>query len=189
MGDVLGWIGQIFEWILSIFPRIVIVRSTSRAVCFSRGKYPILWKPGLHWYIPLISEYEEHEVVRQTKTLPKQLLTTTDGVIIGINGLVIYTISDILTLFTETSDWSDVIRDHSIEIISNIISNSSSEKLRTQYFELKEEILTELKADLKEYGVEIKRVSFTNFVFLNFCFGTWDIDGDLAPSYEFVQQA
>lgn len=184
MDHVLGWIGQIFEVILSIFPHIVIIRSTHQGICFSRGKHVILWKPGLHWYIPLISEYEEHSIVRSTKTLPKQLLTTNDDKIVGINGVVVYTIDDLYTLITTTDDWSDIIRDHSIDIISTTIWEHTSDDLKVNFPEFRKILLNRLKEDLKEYGIRVRRISFTNIVFLNFSFGNWNIDNDLPPGYE-----
>ena len=176
MDSVLGWFGSIFEAILSFVPRIVKIRSTNRGVKFKCGKYPILWEPGLHLYIPAFSDYMDRPVVRQSIELPKQLLFTNDGKQIAIKGIVIFDIPDLFKLITETYDESEILADFAVEIIGEVISECSLAEIKTNRKKIKSTIYNRLKIDLEKYGVNVTRFSLKDTLVPDYNISIWNID-------------
>ena len=80
MESALGWLQSIFDTILKLFPRLLIVGATHGGVKFVRGSKVVELKPGLHLYWPIVTEIETYCVVRQVIDLPTYTLTTKDYV-------------------------------------------------------------------------------------------------------------
>ncbi len=69
MESALGWLGQIFGAILKFFPRIIVIRATHGGVKWKYGKYIRAMGPGVHVYLPLITE-----IMNIAKPIQRQLL-------------------------------------------------------------------------------------------------------------------
>ena len=67
MDKAFGWIGEIFQTLLRLLPWLVIVPATHGGVAFVHGNRVKEWKPGLHWYWPVVTSYKLMAVVRQTQ--------------------------------------------------------------------------------------------------------------------------
>jgi regulator of protease activity HflC (stomatin/prohibitin superfamily) len=124
METALGWLGDVFRFLLSLVPRLLIVRATHRAVKFARGKHARVLLPGLHFYWPLVTEVEIVPVIRQTVDLVPQYLTTADGAPVAVSGIVVYEVDDVLRLLTECFDYDAMIRSFSLAAIKRVVANN-----------------------------------------------------------------
>ena len=97
MEHVFGWIGQIFQTLLRFFPWLVIVPATSAGVAFVHGRRIKEWKPGLHWYWPLVTTYKLMMTVRQTQRIQSKVVMTKDLKTVTVGALVTYHIDDIVS--------------------------------------------------------------------------------------------
>lgn len=166
---------DILKFIISFLPHIRLVDSTQGGIKLRFGNIPVpmtcnngLWLPdvedwfkfkrsGLHIYWPILSKVMITAIKRQTKTLPKQMLTTKDGKTIYVSIIIVYEIFDPVKLLYNTWDQDDTIKDYGTYHLSELITESN-------FDDIMEIDLTEpLKVDLEQFGVNIIRVSFADF--------------------------
>lgn len=155
MDTAFGWLGQIMEFVGSLFPRLVIVTSTHGGVCFVRGKHPREIKPGLVWYWPIWTEVMTYPVVRQSLNLPSQTLTTSDKRAVSISVVIIFRISNVLDALTLQWDLSETTNDIAMAAVREFVfSRTFDEMLETG--KRADKRLKRLIADpLSVYGVEV----------------------------------
>ena len=158
------WIGDLIEWVLSIFPRLVIIRSTNRAVKFVRGKKLVLVEPGLMVYWPLVTEVIHLAVVRQTLNLPTQRLVTKDGKRVIASAVVVFAVSDAIQAVGLSWDWEDTIKDISMASVAAIITGAEYDDLVSSLSgKLRVDLTTECRVQLKKYGVRVQKCLLTDF--------------------------
>ncbi len=163
METALGWLGDVFRFLLSLVPRLLIVRSTHRAVKFARGKNPYVLRPGLHFYWPLVTEVEVVPVTWQTVDLVPQYLTTADGFSVAVSGIVVYEVDDVLKLLTECFDYDAMIRSYSLAAIKRVIAVNTFAFLQAGGAETDRLLTGELRRLLRRYGVRTIRVTLSDF--------------------------
>ena len=78
MDKAFGWIGEIFQTLLRLLPWLVIVPATHGGVAFVHGHRVKEWKPGLHWYWPVVTTYKLMATVRQTQMIQSKIVMTKD---------------------------------------------------------------------------------------------------------------
>jgi len=167
--SIFGWLGQIFDAILSFIPRLVIVRATNNAVKWRHGKKAIPVKPGLVWYWPLVTELDHQVVARQTLNLPNQNLTTADDIPVALSGFVVYTIHDVVLAVGEKNyDVDDTLSDLAQAAIVEEVLSLTYEELREgaaggRDSEVNESLTQNLAEQLLEFGVRVERAGLMNF--------------------------
>jgi regulator of protease activity HflC (stomatin/prohibitin superfamily) len=158
------WIGNLIEWVVQIFPRIIVVRTTHRVVKFVRGKNVKLVEPGICWYWPILTEYVMIPVARQTVNLPTQRLVTSDGKRVVTSAVVVYTISDAVQAVGKSWDYDETIRDISMAEIASIITGWEYEQLLNGLGdEVRKDLTSSCRSALIKYGVRVNRCLLTDF--------------------------
>lgn len=168
--EALSWLGQFFDALLSLIPHIKIVRSTHLGVRFTAGRYPKLMSPenglfktGIHFYWPVITEVEVVPIKRQTVNLVPQYVETRDDVPVGVSGIVVYEVNDVVKLLTESFEYDDTVKDFALAAIKNAICSHNYEYIKQNSQEF-DEILTEsLEESLQDYGINVITVTLTDF--------------------------
>lgn len=156
------WLNKIMEAVLEFFPRRIIVTATHRGVKWKFGFEVIELKPGVHWYWPLVSEVVQYPVARQTLKLDPQTLMTADRRRVVARGIVVYCIVDILAaLGKQNFDVDDTIADFSQSCIYDLVTGCTLEEVLES--DHSDEMSEAAQEALKEYGVEIEQVKFTDF--------------------------
>jgi len=163
MEAALGWLGEIANALIRVFPILVIIRSTHRGVKFSGGKTPKVMSPGLHILWPLITEYEIVPVVRQTAALATQYLETKDGFQVGVGGMVVYEVDDALALLTECWDHEETINDLASAAIKKAITTNDYGFFANSPRESDVSLGQILRKDLKRFGIKTVRFTLTDF--------------------------
>lgn len=161
MEAIFGWLGTIPNFLISLFPHLLIIRSTHGGVKFKRGKHEIVLSPGLHWYWPLVTECEVIAVKYRTTDLPAQYLETKDGRKVGTGGIVTYGITDVRQALCECWDYEDVIRDKGLAAIKHVVTTNGYEYFKGS--DADRRLTTRLQRELKDYGIEVNRVQLSDF--------------------------
>lgn len=158
------WIGELVEWMVQIVPRLLVVRTTHRAVKFSRGKNLKLVEPGLNWWWPLVTEVVLVPVARQTINLPTQRLVTKCGKRVVASAVVVYTISDAIQAVGKSWDYDETIRDISMANIAAIITGHDYKDLVEGLGSgMRAELTRACRGGLSKYGVRVQRCLLTDF--------------------------
>jgi regulator of protease activity HflC (stomatin/prohibitin superfamily) len=136
----LGWLGAVIEWLGRFIPRCVIVDSTQGAIKWVNRLARLPWRasppqeihvlgPGRHWYWPWTTKFEEWPVARTTRDLPTQDITTSDGKIITVRGLLAFEVQDLEILVCHTEDPHDAIRDIASTALHEVLKDSTYDEV------------------------------------------------------------
>jgi regulator of protease activity HflC (stomatin/prohibitin superfamily) len=152
------WVNTIADWLLSLVPRLRLIRSTHAGVLFCRGSVRELGA-GLHLYWPIWSEIQVICVVRQTVNLRYQSLFSQDDVGVLVSVTVVYEIDNALKALTLTDDLTDTIGDLSQKAVKLVVSLCSIAELRSGLRKNRRSVdavlLAKLAVDVREYGVRV----------------------------------
>jgi len=165
MESAFGWLGRLFEAMLELVPRRVIVRATEGGVRWSIWRKPREIKPGFRMYWPLITAIEIIVVARQTINTPTQSLMTRDGETVVAGGVTIYHISDVVKAIGERN-WSpeETAADISQAALVEVISSHDLDWLLENISGKVEKELTEkTREQLRKYGVHVGRAALADF--------------------------
>lgn len=166
MGEAFNWLGWLAESVLSLVPRIVIVRATHGGVKWRRGKHVMLMEPGLHIYWPIVTDYCVIVTARQTLNLVTQVLTTRDSRKIAVGVVVVYRIADVVLAIGKVN-WdvdttiSDIAQAAVVSVIASREYNELLEMLGSG--QLGELLTRATKAELRKYGVSVRQCKPTDF--------------------------
>jgi hypothetical protein len=85
MDSAFGWLGQVMDAVICIFPRREVLEDTHGGVRYRFGKREELPTDGrVLWYWPLVTKIRTYPHILQTCNLENQTLTTKDGHTIGL---------------------------------------------------------------------------------------------------------
>lgn len=163
MEAAFAWIGKLAEFFGSFFPRLLIVKSSHRAVKYVFGSKRVLLEPGVHLYWPIVTEIEACAVVRQVLPLNAQLLETEDGVTVLADGLVVYEIDDAETFLADNENAYETIDDVATAAIRKVVTSSQYEALRRGGRKLDGQLTREIQKLLRDFGVKVEYARLTSF--------------------------
>ena len=159
-----NWLSELIEWVSLFVPRLVIIRTTHRAVKFVRGKKLVLVEPGLCVYWPLVTELVVLATARQPINLPTQRLTTRDGKRTICSAVVVYNIPDPVQAVGKNWDYEATIRDVSMCAVATIVTSTEYLTLvGTLSGELRTRLTDACRQELKKYGVRVQICMLTDF--------------------------
>ena len=130
MDKAFGWIGEIFQTLLKLLPWLVIVPATHGGVAFVRGHRVKEWKPGLHWYWPLVTTYKLMATVRQTQMIQSKIVMTKDLQTVIVGALVTYYVDDVVSAIAKIADLPSDIMERSQGAILAEVSESTLKEIQ-----------------------------------------------------------
>jgi len=186
MDAALGWLGDVIRALIKIVPQLILVRCTHAGIKFKYGSdiklithdngipiprlkwykyilYPAFSPSGLHIYWPLVTEYEVVPIKRQTTNLQVQYLSTLDLKTIGVSGILVYEIRDVIKLLTKCFDYEDTIRDLALAAVKEVIIQYKLEYIQEAGKTMDLELTKTLRDQLNEFGVKTIRVTLSDF--------------------------
>jgi regulator of protease activity HflC (stomatin/prohibitin superfamily) len=174
----LGWIGRIADSIFVLFPTWIVLNTTEGGVKFVtlriRDLVRFKWEtsvkvevlgPGLHVYWPAATEVKSWVVARQSVNLPAQTVTTKDGKVIAVGGLLIFRIGDAETLIAHVWNPDQTIRDIAQGVVHEVCSQSDWGELQDAKNDgrLSHELRRTMRKRLRAFGVKVLGATLTDF--------------------------
>ncbi len=163
MESALGWIGKLFEFLGSLFPRLLIVQATQLGVLFIRGKKVKPVGPGLWVYWPFWTVADVRAAVRQTENLPSQALLTLDGQTVVAGGMVRYEVVDARAALAETYDVDAAIADEALAVLCEFVTQKTLADIQRDRAKVNTELTRKIRSALSAYGVNVLRAQLTDF--------------------------
>lgn len=158
------WIGELVDWLVSLIPHLEICRANHAGVKFVKGKKPVIIKPGLFLYWPVVTEIELLPTARQTMNLESQTLTTKDDKIVTISAVVIYHIDDVVKAIVDTWDIEDTISDVALKANVEAITGRTFAQARKELTGKVEKDITQMcRRELKPFGIKVVKATLTDF--------------------------
>lgn len=149
----------ITNWWLQLTP-IIIIRDYEEAVLLRFGRFKTVFKPGMHFKIPLFDEVIDQHVVVTTLSLDAQSLYTKDKQNIVVKGLIKYKIADVKIFLLEVYDAQDALSDMSQSIIKNVIMSMTMDECTDS--ELDNILTKKVRVEARKWGVEVQQVTLTD---------------------------
>lgn len=164
MGDALAWVGQVFEWLGKFIPRWEIVEVQVQGVKYVGGKKVVICPPGIHWWWPVTTKWETHQVVRQADELQSQTIVTADDKTIAVSGLLVYRVTDLATLVTNAYAPMELVQDIALTAVHDVCCSMTWEELKGEQRKgtLDTKLRNAAKNQLKEYGVDVVKCMLTD---------------------------
>lgn len=157
-------IGNFVSSFSNLFPRLILVRKTEEGIKFKRGSQVILLGPGLHFYLPLVTEIEILPVVRQTLNLNSQTLMTKDGITVIASGVVVYCIDNIKAYLVENYDAEESIAEVASSAVRDVIVTRSLEEIQLNSRNKTDNALTKAASEALEiFGIKVEYLRLTDF--------------------------
>jgi regulator of protease activity HflC (stomatin/prohibitin superfamily) len=158
-----GWIGEIFQTLLKVLPWLVIVPATHGGVAFVRGYRVKEWKPGLHWYWPLVTSYKLMATVRQTQMIKSKTVMTKDLQTVIVGALVTYVIDDIVAALAKIADLPSDVMERSLEAILTEVSKKTLEEIQADRVTFNACLTEAVSTAMNGYGMYVLQAQLTEF--------------------------
>jgi len=155
------WLKELFDRLLSIFPRIYIVAPYEAGIRITFGNRYKTKQAG--WYIiwPLIQRFVWMEIQTQVVDLRTQSIRTKDGYDIVVSGAIQYSIKDVEKAIINVQDVDKSIETLCLGVILEFVKNKTLEECQN-VVALKDEILRGLRDASKGWGLKIEKVYITD---------------------------
>jgi regulator of protease activity HflC (stomatin/prohibitin superfamily) len=163
MDKAFGWIGEIFQTLLKVVPWLVIVPATHGGVAFVHGHRIKEWKPGLHWYWPVVTTYKLIVTVRQTQMIKSKVVMTKDLKTVIVGALVTYYLDDVVAAIAKIADLPSDIMERSLEAILAVVSENTVEDIQADRAEFNKKLTERVGKALNGYGVCVLQSQLTEF--------------------------
>ena len=163
MDKAFGWIGEIFQTLLKFLPWLVIVPATHGGVAFARGHCIKEWKPGLHWYWPLVTTYKTMATVRQTQRIQSKIVMTKDMQTVTVGALVTYVVDDVVSALAKIADLPSDIMERSQGAILAEVSERTLQEIQSNRIAFNAGLTERVGNVLNGYGVQILQAQLTEF--------------------------
>jgi len=148
---------------MRFIPWLVIVPATHGGVAFVRGHRVKEWKPGLHWYWPLVTTYKLMTTVRQTQRIQSKIVMTKDLKTVTVGALVTYTVDDIISAAVKIADLPSDIMERSQGAILAEVSENTVEQIQVDRVGFNARLTDRVGSVLNGYGVQIQQAQLTEF--------------------------
>jgi regulator of protease activity HflC (stomatin/prohibitin superfamily) len=158
-----GWLGEIFQTILKFLPWLVIVPATHGGVAFVHGRRVKEWKPGLHWYWPIVTTYKVIATVRQTQMIKSKTVMTKDLQTVIVGALVTYIIDDVVSALSKIADLPSDIMERSMEAILTEVSQKTLEEVQADRPGFNRSLTEAVSRALNGYGMYVLQAQLTEF--------------------------
>ena len=163
MDKAFGWIGEIFQTLLRLLPWLVIVPATHGGVAFVRGFRVKEWKPGLHWYWPVVTNYKLIATVRQTQLIQSKVVMTKDLRTVTVGALVTYVVDDIVAALAHIADLPSDIMERSQGAILAEVAERTLEEIQHDRLAFNAGLTERVGKVLNGYGVQVQQAQLTEF--------------------------
>lgn len=172
LGALLGWLGNFVEWLFRWIPIYVIVQVNERGVKYPRGQDAIELDPGIHWYIPNLTEVVKHHVSRCVLYIEPLSLETGDepSKRVQVGAVLTYHVTDVLTYEVENYDADESMHEVAQGALQDIITNAKWTELQGQTGEgtrLGNKLAGRMGKALEKFGVAVESCRPTDMVTLD----------------------
>lgn len=159
----MGWLQPIIDFLRQFWP-FEIVYSYQRGVRFWCGVDKAELDSGLYMFCPFFGKIEVIDSQPDVMRLANQDLTTKDGVPVSVSLNVLYEIHDARAAFVKVQKVTDNIADECRAGVAAAVRDCTFPELLARQGEIENEIADNVAKVAGEWGVQIHRVNFADFI-------------------------
>ena len=168
IAQLIGWLGELVEWILDWVPRMEVIPSDELGVIQVLGRTPRRLDPGVHWYVPATSEITTCHSTTSVMGIRSLALETQDGVAVQVGGVLVYHIEDPVVYIARNYNAEDSLHEVALAAFREAVQCSTWEELTDEGESTFDVVLPSRMAEsLARFGVVVESVSPTDTVRLD----------------------
>lgn len=154
------WLRQIFDRLLSIFPRLSMVNPDEAGCRITLGKYIKSVGPGWYLYWPLLQEMFVITVTPQVKDVRIQSVWTVDQADLCIGLAIRYRIKDAVAAQLKVQDYDQSLQNSALVACVDFLSAKMSDDI--DIMSMNEKLTGLLQAKARGWGIDVQDVSVTD---------------------------
>ena len=161
LGAMLGWLGEFIEWMIDWVPRYEIVQIDEIGVRRYLGKQATELRPGVHWFVPNLTDIDKHHTSRMRIALEGLSLETKDNIQCQIGMVVTYHITDVLAYDVENYEADDSIEELVEAALRDAVMEHDWSELRKPTEDgrmLESKLSRRVQKAVERYGVTVETV-------------------------------
>ncbi|KKN66031.1 hypothetical protein LCGC14_0475090 [marine sediment metagenome] len=156
----MNWLRQIFDRLLSIFPRLYMVNPDEGGCRITLGRYTYPLIPGWYIYWPLIQQMAVIAVMPQVKDVRIQSVWSFDQVDLCIGLAIKYRIKNATAAIMKVQDYDQSLQNLALVACVDYITVSTRDEI--QVVEMKDVITKALQAKARGWGIDVLSVGITD---------------------------
>ena len=144
---------------LVLFKTVRIVPQASVFVIERLGKYSRTLEPGIHLLVPVIDRVRTRTDIReQVVGFPPQAVITRDNLVVGIDSVIYYSITDPASAQYKIENVVTAIEQLVVTTLRNVVGGMQLEEALTGRDHINERLATVLDEATGKWGVKVNRV-------------------------------
>ena len=168
LAQLIGWLGSLVDWLLSWFPRMIVLPSDEVGVKQVGGREPVRLGPGIHWIVPAVTDITVVHSTTSVMGIRSLALETQDGVAVQVGGVLVYRVSDPVTYIARNYNAEDSLHEVVMAGFREAVQCSTWEELTDENETTFDQVLpTRVSQSVERFGVEVLSVSPTDLVRLD----------------------
>jgi regulator of protease activity HflC (stomatin/prohibitin superfamily) len=153
----LGIVAVAVLFLLSLTVRII--PQAQAAVVERLGRYQRTLEPGLHILIPFIDRIRSRIDLReQVESFPPQPVITEDNLVVNIDSVVYFQVTDARAATYEIADFVQGIEQITVTTLRNVIGGMSLERTLTSRDDINQQLRGVLDEATGRWGIRVNRV-------------------------------
>lgn len=153
-------------WIYFLFGIILLIVLTSirqinqyeRGVRFTFGKFTSVMQPGWRLVWPVIQMYERVDIRVKAVDVPDQNAITRDNVVVKVNAVIYYKVSDADKAIIEVEDFRYAISQYAQTTMRNIVGEVSLDELLSSRDKIADRIREIVDKETDAWGLKVQNV-------------------------------
>lgn len=194
LDSAFAWLQSITDWLGRFIPRWVVVNTTEGAVKYQSFVFPYTvrkWlcadipgtfnlfcpvvfegdirtsvcKPGMHWYWPVTTEWQDYPTAMQTDRLETQTMETADGVTFLVSGTLSYIVEDLGKLLPVVHNAATLAVDMAMAAVHDVCCEMTWTQLREEQrhaTKLKTKLRNSAQDQLSTYGIKVVKLQLNS---------------------------
>ena len=153
---IIGFIA--FIVLLVIVASIRQINQYERGVRFTFGKFTGVMEPGWRLVLPVIQTYQKVDVRTKAVDVPDQNAITKDNVVVRVNAVIYYKVSDATKAIIEVEDFKYAISQYAQTTMRNIVGEVTLDELLASRDKIADRIREIVDIETNNWGLKVQNV-------------------------------
>jgi len=134
------------------------VNQYERGVRFTLGKYTGMMDPGWRLVIPIFQSYQKIDIRTKAVDVPDQNTITRDNVVVKVNAVIYYKVSDASRAVIEVEDFQYAITQYAQTTMRNIVGEVTLDELLSGRDRIADRIREIVDKETDAWGLKVQNV-------------------------------
>jgi len=134
------------------------INQYERGVRFTLGKFSSLMEPGWRLVLPVVQMYQKVDIRTKAVDVPDQNAITKDNVVVRVNAVIYYKVSDAAKAIIEVEDFQHAISQYAQTTMRNIVGEVTLDELLASRDKIADRIREIVDIETNNWGLKVQNV-------------------------------